>query len=363
MEGTQFMRTTIAWMAVMLNLAILSSALQAQDAMTLADVDTALPAVTVAAKVNDTEIPAARLERAVTAILRQNRGAQPSDEQLQNLRKSLLDRLIGIELLYQKAKSTPYPGLTEDVQKQIDQTIESVGGEERLGQVLEANNVTLEQLRSEMTKDLVIRNYIDTQIRPSIQVTDEDVSAFYNDNLEQMAEPERVQARHILLRITPEMTEDEKAAVRTEMEAIKKQLDDGADFEALAKEHSVDITSAKKGGDLGYFTRGQMVPPFEEAAFSLPIGQVSDVVETQFGFHLVKVDDHKEARTVPLEEVREQIVSALENQKAADKTDALVADLKTIAKIEILDPDVKEFSARPSATETEPAESSEAPAE
>src|SRR5690606_7266707 len=126
-----------------------------------------------------------------------------------------------------------------------------------------------------------------------------------------------------------------------------KQLDDGADFEALAKEHSVDITSAKKGGDLGYFTRGQMVPPFEEAAFSLPIGQVSDVVETQFGFHLVKVDDHKEARTVPLEEVREQIVSALENQKAADKTDALVADLKTIAKIEILDPDVKEFSARP----------------
>ncbi len=84
---------------------------------------------------------------------------------------------------------------------------------------------------------------------------------------------------------------------------------------------------------------------------------------TEFGYHLVKVEDHKEARTVPLEEAREQIVSALENQKAADKTDALVADLKTIAKIEILDPDVKEFSARPSATETEPAESSEAPAE
>jgi peptidyl-prolyl cis-trans isomerase C len=105
----------------------------------------------------------------------------------------------------------------------------------------------------------------------------------------------------------------------------------------------VDITSAKRGGDLGYFTRGQMVPPFEEAAFSLPVGSVSDPIETQFGYHLIKVEDRQDARTIPLDEVRDKIQTALENQKAAEKTDALVESLKSLAKIEIIDPEVKAF--------------------
>jgi peptidyl-prolyl cis-trans isomerase C len=110
----------------------------------------------------------------------------------------------------------------------------------------------------------------------------------------------------------------------------------GKDFAALAKQHSQDPGSAPKGGDLGFFQQGQMVGPFNEVAFTLAPGQVSDLVETEFGFHIIKVAEKQAPRTVPLEEVRPQLEQYLERTNREQQTDAFVNGLKTKGKIEIL---------------------------
>jgi peptidyl-prolyl cis-trans isomerase C len=110
----------------------------------------------------------------------------------------------------------------------------------------------------------------------------------------------------------------------------------GKDFAELAKHYSQDPGSAANGGDLGYFAQGQMVGPFEQAAFALKPGAVSDVVETPFGFHIIKVADHQAARTVPLDEVRPQIEQFLQNQRRQQKTEAFINSLKAKGRVEVL---------------------------
>ena len=127
-----------------------------------------------------------------------------------------------------------------------------------------------------------------------------------------------------------------KAAAKTKAEGILKDLKAGKDFAAAAKENSQDPGSAVNGGDLGFFEQGQMVPPFEQAAFALKPGQMSEIVETQFGFHIIKVAEHQDSHVVPLEEAKGQIEQYLQQQNRQTETQAFVNALKTKAKIEIL---------------------------
>jgi peptidyl-prolyl cis-trans isomerase C len=156
-------------------------------------------------------------------------------------------------------------------------------------------------------------------------VADADAKKFYDEQVKQIKPEDEVHARHILV---------EKKELALELaEKIKK----GGDFAALAKEHSKDPGSKEQGGDLGFFGKGQMVPAFEEVAFKLVKDQVSDPIETQFGWHIIKLDE-KRPRPVPtFETVKERIVSSLTQQKAQQ----VGTDLRSKAKIEYLDADVK----------------------
>jgi peptidyl-prolyl cis-trans isomerase C len=116
---------------------------------------------------------------------------------------------------------------------------------------------------------------------------------------------------------------------------VLKDVKGGKDFAALAKQHSQDPGSAVNGGDLGFFQPGQMVGPFNDAAFSLPIGATSDLVETNFGYHIIRVAEKQQGRTVPLEEVRPQVEEYLKNVNREQQTDAFVASLKAKGKVEI----------------------------
>src|SRR4029079_4413241 len=127
-----------------------------------------------------------------------------------------------------------------------------------------------------------------------------------------------------------------KTKARQKAEGLLKQIKAGGDFAALAKANSEDPGSAIQGGDLGYFSPGQMVPQFNDVAFKLAPGAVSDLVETQFGFHIIKVTEKQTARTVPLDEVRPQVQQFLENQNRQRETQAFVAGLRAKGKIEIL---------------------------
>ena len=149
-------------------------------------------------------------------------------------------------------------------------------------------------------------------MRAKIVVPPADIERAYNDNIEQYTTPEQVRASHILLKTEGK----DDAAVKAKAEELLKQAKAGADFAELAKKNSEDEASAKNGGDLDYFGRGRMVPEFEQVAFALEPGQISDLVKTQYGYHIIKLVDKKPATTRPLDEVRQQLTDQLAYERA-----------------------------------------------
>jgi peptidyl-prolyl cis-trans isomerase D len=158
----------------------------------------------------------------------------------------------------------------------------------------------------------------EAQVRQKVAVSPAEVQSYYNDNIQQFQSPEQVRASHILLKTEGK----DEAAVRKQAEDILKQVKAGADFAELAKKYSEDQGSKVSGGDLDYFGRGRMVPEFENAAFSMQPGQLSDLVKTQYGFHIIKVVDKKPGVTRSLDEVRAQITEQLQFQKAQQAVQA-----------------------------------------
>ncbi len=182
---------------------------------------------------------------------------------------------------------------------------------------------------------------IDTEaLRSKVVVTDADLQRQYNETIQQFTTPEQVRASHILLKTEGK----DDAAVKARAEEVLKQVRSGADFAALAKQYSEDESNASNGGDLDFFGRGRMVPEFDAAAFLMEVGQISDLVKTQFGYHIIKLTDKKPATTRPLEEVRQQLTDQImaerAQQQAADLAQRLEsqikkpADLDTVAKAE-----------------------------
>ncbi len=145
-----------------------------------------------------------------------------------------------------------------------------------------------------------------------------------------------MRASHILVLADEKADDATKKKARAQIEAINKRVKAGEDFAKLAQEHSQD-GSAAQGGDLSFFERGKMVPPFEQAAFAMKPGEVSDIVTTQFGYHIIKVTDRRAASTVPLDEqLTERVRQFLTEQKKQEKAASFVASLKQKSKIEVL---------------------------
>lgn len=172
------------------------------------------------------------------------------------------------------------------------------------------------------------------QVRRQITVPEAEIEAFYKQNQSQYSSPEQVRASHILLKTEGK----DEAAVRTQAEEVLKQVKAGGEFAALAKQYSEDDSNKDKGGDLDYFGRGAMVPEFEQAAFAMKAGEVSDLVKTSFGFHIIKVVERRDATTRPLSEVRTEIEDQLKWQKAQQQAEqtakAAEAQIKTTADLD-----------------------------
>ncbi|MAG71727.1 MAG: peptidyl-prolyl cis-trans isomerase [Vicinamibacterales bacterium] len=160
-------------------------------------------------------------------------------------------------------------------------------------------------------------------LRAGVVVPDADIERSYTENASQYSNPEQVRASHILF----ETEGQDEASVRARAEAVLAEARAGGDFAALAEEHSDDVGSATLGGDLDYFSRGRMVPEFETAAFSMEPDTISDLVQTEYGFHIIHVTDTREAATRPLEEVRDQIADQLQWEQAQSQADLMAEQL------------------------------------
>jgi peptidyl-prolyl cis-trans isomerase C len=285
----------------------------------------------VVAKVNGTEIHKDELMERVTNIEAQARGAIETSSL--DFYRRVLDELVGAELLFQESQSKGLLAEDAEVDRQLDSLKSRLPDEAAFEQALSAEGLTLEGLKKQMRRDMSIQKLIEQNIAPAVAVTDADMRAFYDENTEQMRQPDQLRVSHILKRVPPDATPEAKDAAREEIAKLREQAAGGADFAALAREHSDDPGSASNGGEL-LITRGQTVPPFEEAAFALEPGGLSNVVETQFGFHVIKLSERLEGRVVPFEQARPRIEQYLKQQGLQKAVESAVDTLRGSGSVE-----------------------------
>jgi peptidyl-prolyl cis-trans isomerase C len=250
--------------------------------------------------------------------------------QLSAMKKETLERLIDSELLYQESQKK---GIKIDEAEFNRKLKKRFPNEAKFKNILSRMNLTETDLRSQFMRAMAIQRFVDKEFVQKVTVSDKETKEHYDSRLTTFKQPEQVRARHILIKVDSQADESQKHEARKTLERIQQKLKNGEDFSALAKEYS-QCPSSAKGGDLGFFRRGQMVKPFQEAAFSLGPGKVSDIVETKFGYHLIKVIDKKPESTVPYEDVKDKIERRLKKEKAQKEVDLYVAKLKGKAKVE-----------------------------
>ena len=289
----------------------------------------------VVARVNGQTISRDDLQQAVGELEARAGQGVPADQRDRVVR-GVLDQLIAYRLLAQESAARKVAIPDADVDARIAQIRSQFPSEQQFTQTLAQRKLTPEGLRVDIREGMQIDRMIDAEVAARTNVTADQVSDFYAKNPSEFQQAERVRASHILIRVAEGGDAAAKEQARTKAAEVLKELKAGRDFAALAKEHSQDPGSAPSGGELGAFERGQMVGPFEEAAFSLPAGQTSELVETQFGFHIIRVVEKQTARAIPLEEVRKQVEQYLQGQNKERETQTFIDALKAKGKVEIL---------------------------
>jgi peptidyl-prolyl cis-trans isomerase C len=304
----------------------------AADAGAVKPVPAQLP--DVLARVNGEVVSRSEFERAV-GVLEKRAGRPVPADQRDRVYRGVLDNLIGVRLLTQEAQSRKVTVTDAEVDQRIDALKKQFKTEDDFNKALSDRGVSLATLRTESRKELAVAKMLEAEIKPKISVNDGDVKTFYDQNPKQFQQPEAFRASHILIRVESAATPEQKKDARSKAEALLKQVQGGADFAALARENSQD-GSASNGGDLNYFGRGQMVPAFEQAVVALKPGEVSGVVESPFGYHIIKLADHRAARTVPLAEVSARIGQFLVMQAQQREMVEFVRGLRSKGKVEVL---------------------------
>jgi len=288
------------------------------------------------AKVNDSVITEAELNREL-AMTRQRyaeKGKDLSAEQQAELKKDVLDRLVRRELIFGVCRKDGIKAEPSEVDETFQMVKARFSDDEAFKKMMEQFNLSEEIIRSDIAREIAIKKLIEERFVKNLTVSDDEAKKYYEKSKESFRQPESVKASQILIKVAENATPDEKGKARARILEIKKKLDGGADFATLAKQYS-EGPSAANAGDLGYFRRGQMVKPFEDAAFALKPGEISDVVETRFGFHLIKVTDRTDASSIPFEELRPRISVYLKQQKLQSMLKTYVEELKKMSTVVI----------------------------
>jgi peptidyl-prolyl cis-trans isomerase C len=310
-----------------------------------AEVQLSSPAEIVAVIVNGFNITEGDVEEKIKPRLEQmvarNKQLPPAFiEQLRTrMRKEALESMIIERLIDEQVKAAQIVVTAEDV----NDLIKAMAAAEKLSvedmkALIKASGQSFEQWKQKMQfeKRLAYQKLFESKFDDKVNITEEDARKYYSENQQQFEIPEQVRASHILIK--PDTSDPNvepaaaKAAARAKAEDLLKQIKDGADFAELAKDNS-GCPSSARGGDLGFFSRGRMVPAFEEAAFALEVGQVSDIVETQFGYHIIKVTDRKDASVTPFEQAKDDILKLLTQNRQAELAEEYIESLKAQANI------------------------------
>ncbi len=289
----------------------------------------------VLARVNNEKIERWEFDNAVKRMEARAGGPVPPDKRDEVLR-GVLDQLVAYHLLAQEARARKIPIADADVDARLAEIRKSFPTEEAFKQGITAQGLTVDQLKLQAKTSLEVAKVIDAAVNAKAAVQDPEVKAFYDQNLERFKQGDSVHAAHILIGVPQTATPEQKAEAKAKAATILKTVKAGGDFATMARANSQDPGSAQNGGDLGFFPKGQMTPAFEEAAFKLKPGTVSALVETPFGFHIIKVIERRGPRTAPFAEVSGQIKDFLIQGQREQKLQQFVEQMKSKGKIEIL---------------------------
>jgi peptidyl-prolyl cis-trans isomerase C len=289
----------------------------------------------VLARVNGEKIERWEFDNAVKRMEARAGGPVPPDKRDEVLR-GVLDQLVAYHLLAQESRARKLPIADTDVDARLADIRKGFPTEEAFRQGIAAQGLTMDQLKSQAKTSLEVAKVIDAEVNSKVAVQDPEVKTFYDQNLERFKQGDSVHAAHILIGVPQNATPEQKAEAKNKAAAVLKTVKAGGDFATLARANSSDPGSAQNGGDLGFFPKGQMTPAFEEAAFKLKPGTVSGLVETPFGFHIIKTIERRGPRTAPFDEVSGQIKDFLTQGQREQKLEQFVEQVKAKGKIEIL---------------------------
>lgn len=308
----------------------------AEQATTVAPVDP----TTVVARVNNETILQSDVENVFNLFVLPQFKAQNPDKEFPTDQKLKVEQGITSQLATQKLLIQAAAKLGV----KPDETIVNTQFDTLKAQYPQASP---EFLKDFLIREVTIQALLQQEVISKITVSDEEVKKYYDERKDQFNEPEQVRASHVLVQVDPKATQETKDAAKKKIEDVLAQAQAGKDFAELAKQYS-DCPSKEQGGDLGFFKRGDMVKPFEDAAFALNVGELSGVVETQFGFHVIQLAEKKSAREVPFEEAKERLTQSIKQQRTNTDAVAWVNALKSKSTIELLN--------QPPAEPTQPAE-------
>ena len=276
------------------------------------------------------------------------------------IKDKVINEIIVKILLEEEIQKKNIKVTNEDMDKEFKTIIDKVGSKEKFDEILKQNNISFSKFKKDLKEEVKMKKLVSTI--SSAKVSEAEARKFYNKNLSKFKYPDKVRASHILISANPEEIKEQimsdaknknlskeeiKAKVDKELalklEKAKKILaevkKDPSSFEKLAKENSEDFKSAKKGGDLGFFSKNEMVEPFAKVAFAQKPNTISDIVQTPYGYHIILVKDRMKAGQEPFEKVKGDIIFYLENQADIKVMEKLVDSLKTQAKIEYVNPE------------------------
>ena len=286
------------------------------------------------ATVNGERISKADLEVAIRGLEQQNGGRSIPPERRDEIYRGVLDNLVSLRVLRQEVTARHMTASDADIASRINEVRKQFPTEAAFKQAMALQQLSPEKLRDDARMDLLVNRLLENEVTAKLSVKPGDVSEFYEKNPDKFKQSESVRASHILIIVPQGADAATKAAARARAEEALKAARSGKDFAVLARQYSQD-GSAQRGGDLGFVVRGQTAPAFENAAFALQVGQISDVVESPFGFHVIKLIERRPGRAVPFPEAAAQIQQYLEQQQRQSLGKAFVDGLKAKGKVEI----------------------------
>jgi peptidyl-prolyl cis-trans isomerase C len=262
------------------------------------------------------QIPAESLEQAKTEI-----------------RKGLVDDFVLRTLLSREVEAKKVTASEKEIAEVMEAMKSQLPAGTTLDEIMKKNQIDAAKMRDEIRMNIKVNKLVEQALGGKIKISDKEVTDFYEKNRDKFTKPETVHARHILITRVPEDTEKIRAEKKAKAEDLRKKLVAGADFADLAAKNS-DCPSKQAGGDLGTFARGQMVKPFEDAAFSQEKNAIGPVMETDFGYHIIQVLDHQTQELMKLDaDAKKRIITYLEGQKRQGAFDGIVKRLKAAANI------------------------------